>query len=218
MRTLSALLMVLLLGSLQLTSSAPAVHHADCCPKLTAVKKIPLRQVVSYTRTSSYCTVKAIVINTKAGNQFCVDLDAEWVKGYVAILDQRHNTTPTTASPHTALHSTPEDPSLSAPMRTLSALLVALLLSSLQLTSSAPAPAVIIPDCCFKLTAMKIPLKKVKSYTKTSSDCYLKAVIFHTVHKKQICVDPTADWVQKHMKAMDQGINKRGKCPPKPKA
>ncbi|XP_072520295.1 C-C motif chemokine 13-like [Salminus brasiliensis] len=107
MRTLClcALLMVLLLGSLQLTSSAPAVHHADCCPKLTAVKKIPLRQVESYIRTSGNCTVKAIVFNTKAGKQFCVDPDVEWVKGHVAILDQRHNTTPLTTNP--TIPSTP---------------------------------------------------------------------------------------------------------------
>ncbi|XP_072520294.1 uncharacterized protein [Salminus brasiliensis] len=90
---LSALLMVLLLGSLQLTSSAPAVHHADCCTKLTAVKKIPVRQVESITPMSSTCTVKAIVIKTKAGRKWCVDPDTEWVQGHVAILDQRHKTT-----------------------------------------------------------------------------------------------------------------------------
>ncbi|KAG9272028.1 C-C motif chemokine 13-like [Astyanax mexicanus] len=90
MRSGSALLLVLLLGSLQLSSSAPhGTSVADCCPKLTTVKTIPLRMVKSYTETRSDCAVKAIVFYTKKGKEFCVDPDAEWVKSHVAVLKKR---------------------------------------------------------------------------------------------------------------------------------
>ncbi|KAG9272027.1 hypothetical protein AMEX_G12972 [Astyanax mexicanus] len=69
---------------------------ADCCPKLTTVKKIPLRIVESYTETHSDCRFKAIT--------FCVDPDAEWVKSLVAALDRRN--TPTTAKPLTTNSTT----------------------------------------------------------------------------------------------------------------
>ncbi|XP_049339959.1 C-C motif chemokine 13-like [Astyanax mexicanus] len=89
MRSGSALLLVLLLGSLQLSSSAPhGTSVADCCPKLTTVKKIPLKMVVSYTETRSDCALKAIVFTTKLRN-FCVDPDIEWVKSHVAVLKKR---------------------------------------------------------------------------------------------------------------------------------
>uniref|UniRef100_A0A8B9GSG7 Chemokine interleukin-8-like domain-containing protein n=1 Tax=Astyanax mexicanus TaxID=7994 RepID=A0A8B9GSG7_ASTMX len=62
MRSGSALLLVLLLGSLQLSSSAPAAAPVpDCCFKFATVKKIPLRMVESYIETHSHCELKAIV-------------------------------------------------------------------------------------------------------------------------------------------------------------
>uniref|UniRef100_A0A3B1ILC4 Chemokine interleukin-8-like domain-containing protein n=1 Tax=Astyanax mexicanus TaxID=7994 RepID=A0A3B1ILC4_ASTMX len=67
---------------------------ADCCFKLTTVKKIPLRMVESYTETHSHCALKT----------FCVDPDAEWVKSHVAALDKRNNTT--TAKPSTTNSTT----------------------------------------------------------------------------------------------------------------
>ncbi|KAG9272032.1 C-C motif chemokine 13-like [Astyanax mexicanus] len=85
-------------------------------------------------------------------------------------------------------------------MRSGSALLLVLLLGSLQLSSS--APAVNQPDCCFKLTTMRIPQKMVKSYTQTSSDCALKAIVITTVKGRKFCVDPAAKWVSGHVKSL----------------
>uniref|UniRef100_A0A4W4E468 C-C motif chemokine n=1 Tax=Electrophorus electricus TaxID=8005 RepID=A0A4W4E468_ELEEL len=87
-------------------------------------------------------------------------------------------------------------------MRNLSALLFVLLLCSLQLVSSAPHGHT--PDCCTSVTDVKIPLKKVMSYTHTDSDCANKAIIFKMISGKEICVDPASDWVNDHMKAVDQ--------------
>ncbi|XP_036423661.1 C-C motif chemokine 3-like 1 [Colossoma macropomum] len=88
MRILSALLVLLLLCSLQLTSSAPAELSSDCCTKLTKMK-IPLVFVESYWKTSSNCPLKAIVFLTKKGNKICVDPDAVWVSSHVATVDKR---------------------------------------------------------------------------------------------------------------------------------
>ncbi|KAG9272030.1 C-C motif chemokine 22-like [Astyanax mexicanus] len=104
MRSGSALLLVLLLGSLQLSSSAPyGTGVADCCFKFTTVK-IPLKMVKSYTETPSHCAVKAIVILTKKGIHYCVDPESEFVKRQVAALDRRNNTT--TAKPATTNSTT----------------------------------------------------------------------------------------------------------------
>uniref|UniRef100_A0A3B1IVF8 Chemokine interleukin-8-like domain-containing protein n=1 Tax=Astyanax mexicanus TaxID=7994 RepID=A0A3B1IVF8_ASTMX len=64
------------------------------------------------------------------------------------------------------------------------------------------APAVNQPDCCFKLTTMRIPQKMVKSYTQTSSDCALKAIVITTVKGRKFCVDPAAKWVSSHLKSL----------------
>ncbi|XP_035388064.1 monocyte chemotactic protein 1B-like [Electrophorus electricus] len=87
-------------------------------------------------------------------------------------------------------------------MRNLSALLFVLLLCSLQLVSSGPVlnPA----DCCYKPTQNKVPLKRIVSYNWTRSDCSIKAVVFKMISGKEICVDPASDWVNDHMKAVDQ--------------
>ncbi|KAL6480771.1 hypothetical protein MHYP_G00118040 [Metynnis hypsauchen] len=86
-------------------------------------------------------------------------------------------------------------------MRILSALLVLLLLCSLQLTSSA---APLVHDCCPKLETRKIPLNLVKSMKWTGLDCPNEAIVFETVRGKKICVDPNAAWVSSHVTALNQ--------------
>uniref|UniRef100_A0AAY5ETH8 C-C motif chemokine n=1 Tax=Electrophorus electricus TaxID=8005 RepID=A0AAY5ETH8_ELEEL len=73
-------------------------------------------------------------------------------------------------------------------MRNLCALLFVLLLCSLQLVSSGEHT----PDCCTSVSDVKIPLKKVVSYTHTDTNCATKAIIFKTVAGKQFCVNPDA--------------------------
>uniref|UniRef100_A0AAY5EL99 Chemokine interleukin-8-like domain-containing protein n=1 Tax=Electrophorus electricus TaxID=8005 RepID=A0AAY5EL99_ELEEL len=89
-------------------------------------------------------------------------------------------------------------------MRNLSALLFVLLLCSLQLVSSAPAASNPVIICCPALTQMKLPLKHIVSYNWTRSDCSIKAVVFKMISGTEICVDPASDWVNDHMKAVDQ--------------
>ncbi|XP_017330607.1 regakine-1 isoform X2 [Ictalurus punctatus] len=88
-------------------------------------------------------------------------------------------------------------------MRNLTALLFLLSLCSLHLVSSAPAPMDFRIICCQKTTKVKIPLKIIVNYRWTSNNCPIKAIVFETLNKKQHCVDPTAVWVNHHMKAVD---------------
>ncbi|KAG9272031.1 C-C motif chemokine 13-like [Astyanax mexicanus] len=92
-------------------------------------------------------------------------------------------------------------------MRSGSALLLVLLLGSLQLSSSAPAGAG-VADCCFKFTTVKkIPLRIVESYTETHSDCALKAIVLLTTKGKKFCVHPDTEWVKSHVAALDRRNN-----------
>ncbi|XP_035388061.1 C-C motif chemokine 13-like [Electrophorus electricus] len=88
-------------------------------------------------------------------------------------------------------------------MRNLSALLFVLLLCSLQLVSSGP-DAGNRAICCPNLTQKKLPLKRIVSYNWSRSDCSIKAVVFKMISGKMFCVDPASDWVNNHMKAVDQ--------------
>uniref|UniRef100_A0AAR2L213 C-C motif chemokine n=1 Tax=Pygocentrus nattereri TaxID=42514 RepID=A0AAR2L213_PYGNA len=89
-------------------------------------------------------------------------------------------------------------------MRTLSALLMVLLLCSVQQVYSAPEHTH-SNDCCTKLTKLRfLPLARTESYRWTSSDCPIKAVVFQMVGGKRFCADPSWDWVDTHMKKVDQ--------------
>ncbi|XP_036423681.1 C-C motif chemokine 13-like [Colossoma macropomum] len=99
----------------------------------------------------------------------------------------------------------------SARMRVLSAVLL-LLLCSLQLVYSGTSSTDNNSDCCIKLSMIKIPLRRIKSYWWTNSDCPKKAVVFQTV-KAKFCVDPTASWVADHLKTLDKRQNSSTAAP-----
>ncbi|XP_062856419.1 C-C motif chemokine 13-like [Trichomycterus rosablanca] len=89
-------------------------------------------------------------------------------------------------------------------MMNLTPLLLLLLVGSLQLVSGAPEGSNSgRGSCCQNTTRVKIPLHRITSYSWTSSDCPIKAVIFETIVGRQICVDPKAPWVKNHVKAVD---------------
>ncbi|XP_035273440.1 C-C motif chemokine 17-like [Anguilla anguilla] len=90
---LSALLILVLLGSLERVSSAAGSGTgADCCISYDK-KKIPLARVVSWHKTSSSCAKKAYVFVTKRGRSICVDPTDAWVKRHAAQVDSRSATT-----------------------------------------------------------------------------------------------------------------------------
>ncbi|KAF5891295.1 C-C motif chemokine 13-like, partial [Clarias magur] len=65
----------------------------------------------------------------------------------------------------------------SARMRNLTALLLLLSLGSLYLVSPATHSSEVLKTCCSSTTKVKIPLKNIVTYWKTSSSCPLQAVV-----------------------------------------
>uniref|UniRef100_A0A673JL99 C-C motif chemokine n=1 Tax=Sinocyclocheilus rhinocerous TaxID=307959 RepID=A0A673JL99_9TELE len=55
-----------------------ALIESYCCLMLNN-RMIPLKQVVSYSWTSSNCAKRAIVFKTVAGREICVDPEMTWV-------------------------------------------------------------------------------------------------------------------------------------------
>uniref|UniRef100_A0A8C1J5W7 Chemokine interleukin-8-like domain-containing protein n=1 Tax=Cyprinus carpio TaxID=7962 RepID=A0A8C1J5W7_CYPCA len=65
--------------------SAPS----KCCGEEFSNVKIPVKLVTSYYWTSSMCDRRAIVFQTIAGREFCVDPETPWVKSHIAKVDKR---------------------------------------------------------------------------------------------------------------------------------
>ncbi|KAK7117411.1 hypothetical protein R3I94_022850 [Phoxinus phoxinus] len=89
MRSLMFLLVLVLFCSVPMTSSAPlAGNVTTCCMEFSKVK-IPVKLVKSYYWTSTSCPRRAIVFQTIAGREFCVDPETTWVNGHVDKVDKR---------------------------------------------------------------------------------------------------------------------------------
>ncbi|ROL54584.1 C-C motif chemokine 2 [Anabarilius grahami] len=90
-------------------------------------------------------------------------------------------------------------------MRSLMFLLVLVIFCSVQMTSSAPiALDSANSKCCMEFINMKIPVKLVKSYSWTTSDCPRRAIVFHMISGKEFCVDPETTWVNGHVAKVDK--------------
>ncbi|ROL54583.1 C-C motif chemokine 2 [Anabarilius grahami] len=90
-------------------------------------------------------------------------------------------------------------------MRSLMFLLVLVIFCSLQMTSSATiAVDAANSNCCMEFYDKKIPVRQVKSYSWTSSNCPRRAVVFHTIKKNKICVEPETPWVNSHIAIVDK--------------
>ncbi|KTF71572.1 hypothetical protein cypCar_00050125 [Cyprinus carpio] len=92
MRNLMCLLFLMIFCSVQMTSSYVIpidAAQSKCCGEEFTVVKIPVKQVTSYYWTSSSCARRAIVFQTKAGREFCVDPESPWVKSHIDKVDKR---------------------------------------------------------------------------------------------------------------------------------
>ncbi|XP_026058723.1 monocyte chemotactic protein 1B-like [Carassius auratus] len=94
MRSLMCLLFLVIFCSVQMTSSGPIsedVANSICCGEFSKVK-VPVNKVVSYYKTSSSCARRAIVFQTIAGKEFCIDPKTLWVKTHIETVDKRTTT------------------------------------------------------------------------------------------------------------------------------
>ncbi|KAG8520194.1 C-C motif chemokine 3 [Galemys pyrenaicus] len=85
---------------------------------------------------------------------------------------------------------------------------LAVLLCTMALCSqvfSAPFGADTPTACCFSYTVRQIPRKFIVDYFETSSQCSKPGVIFQTKKNREICANPSDDWVQEYI--MDEALN-----------
>ncbi|KAK9952149.1 hypothetical protein ABG768_018005 [Culter alburnus] len=90
-------------------------------------------------------------------------------------------------------------------MRSLMFLLVLVIFCSLQMTSRATSAIdAANSNCCMEFRDVKIPVKQVKSYYWTSSNCPRRAIVFQMISGRKICVDPETTWLSGHVAKVDQ--------------
>uniref|UniRef100_A0A3B3Q365 Chemokine interleukin-8-like domain-containing protein n=1 Tax=Paramormyrops kingsleyae TaxID=1676925 RepID=A0A3B3Q365_9TELE len=82
MKTLSAVLFLVLLCSVQLVYSSSKCLAVDCCVDYYN-KRIPLSQIVSFYVTSSSCRIRALMFVIKRNRSFCVNPEEAWVSNHV---------------------------------------------------------------------------------------------------------------------------------------
>ncbi|XP_062402441.1 C-C motif chemokine 22-like [Sardina pilchardus] len=83
-------------------------------------------------------------------------------------------------------------------MRTLAALLALVLVISVSAQYSPTTH-----DCCDKFSPQPIPIAMVVSSFKTSSSCYLRALVIETKKGRKLCVDPEVPWVKRLLRMLN---------------
>nr|AXF84180.1 chemokine ligand 11 [Ctenopharyngodon idella] len=59
-------------------------------------------------------------------------------------------------------------------------------------------------NCCMEFIDVKIPVRLVKSYSWTRSDCPRRAIVFQMISGREICVDPETTWASGHVAIVDK--------------
>ncbi|XP_004584187.1 C-C motif chemokine 17 [Ochotona princeps] len=103
---------------------------------------------------------------------------------------------------------------MAAPLRLL---LVAMLLLGAVLQQVHAARATNVGrECCLEYFRGSIPLRKLVSWYKTSTECPKKAIVFVTAQEKLICSDPTNGHVKKAIRYLSKTTLARNSRDPKP--
>ncbi|XP_030778407.1 C-C motif chemokine 3 [Rhinopithecus roxellana] len=58
-------------------------------------------------------------------------------------------------------------------------------------------------SCCFSYISRQIPQNFIADYFETSSQCSKPGVIFLTKRGRQVCADPSEEWVQKYVSDLE---------------
>ncbi|NXS04953.1 CCL4 protein, partial [Oxylabes madagascariensis] len=54
-------------------------------------------------------------------------------------------------------------------------------------------------SCCFTFVSRPIPPRVIRSAYRTSNICSTQGVVLVTRNGREVCADPKAPWVQKHL-------------------
>ncbi|XP_063656140.1 C-C motif chemokine 3-like 1, partial [Pan troglodytes] len=68
---------------------------------------------------------------------------------------------------------------------------------------SVPLAADTPTACCFSYISRQIPQNFIADYFETSSQCSKPSVIFLTKRGRQVCADPSEEWVQKYVSDLE---------------
>ncbi|XP_045692058.1 regakine-1-like [Phyllostomus hastatus] len=60
-----------------------------------------------------------------------------------------------------------------------------------------------VTRCCFSFTSRRIPLRFVKDYYLTTTQCLTPGVIFLTRRGRHICANPSDAWVQQYIEHLE---------------
>ncbi|XP_053089210.1 C-C motif chemokine 3-like [Pangasianodon hypophthalmus] len=90
-------------------------------------------------------------------------------------------------------------------MSSRSLLLVLLVLFYLQFFTT--AQNAVGPDkCCFSYQTHRIPVKVITGYKETDQRCTKPGVIFTLKSGRNVCADPSVEWVQNIMKKINERL------------
>ncbi|XP_068945309.1 C-C motif chemokine 4-like [Petaurus breviceps papuanus] len=79
------------------------------------------------------------------------------------------------------------------------ALSILMVMAFSSLASSVPMGVNSPISCCFSHVRQQIPRKFVIDYYETNSLCLRPGIVFKTKKGRQMCANPSDDWVQKYM-------------------
>ncbi|KAI2646287.1 C-C motif chemokine 2 [Labeo rohita] len=105
-------------------------------------------------------------------------------------------------------------------MRSLLSVLFLMIFCSVQMTSATGLAHAAFSKCCREFSNVQIPVKRVASYSWTSSNCPRRAILlmqlkqhkqsavcslmFKTNAGREFCVDPETTWVNHHIDKVDK--------------
>ncbi|XP_045841664.1 regakine-1-like [Meles meles] len=84
--TLAAFLILAALHSEANEEPVNKLTFIKCCFAYVS-RKVPLRFVKSYNRTSHQCSTPGVIFLTRKGRQICADPNVAWVQEYIRQLD-----------------------------------------------------------------------------------------------------------------------------------
>ncbi|KAF7706807.1 C-C motif chemokine 4 homolog [Silurus meridionalis] len=61
--------------------------------------------------------------------------------------------------------------------------------------------------CCFTFAKFPIPVKFIKDYRETRTDCTYPGVILFFYNARRVCANPSSDWVKQTMKKIDRRLS-----------
>ncbi|NXE19222.1 CC4L protein, partial [Ardeotis kori] len=74
-----------------------------------------------------------------------------------------------------------------------------------QCSLSLSSPGLHSPvECCFAYRESQLPVAYLMDFYRTSTDCFMPAVVFETKNRSKICTNPEEAWVKKAIQKLQK--------------